>query len=125
MSKTVLIVDDCLTTRKLVGLCLKKMGYLLLQAENGLDALEKLARGPVDLVITDMNMPQMDGVALTSSLKQDQTLQGIPVLMLSSESAEKERESGLAAGADAYLTKPVSQERLEQEVKKLLAVSTS
>jgi two-component system chemotaxis response regulator CheY len=124
MSKTVLIVDDCQTTRKLVGLCLKKMGYLLLQAENGLDALEKLARGPVDLVITDMNMPQMDGVALTSSLKQDQTLQGIPVLMLSSESAEKERESGLAAGAAAYLIKPVSQERLEQEVKKLLAVST-
>jgi two-component system, chemotaxis family, chemotaxis protein CheY len=124
MAKTILIVDDCPTTRKLVGLYLKNMGCSPIQAENGLEALEKLAQGPVDLVITDMNMPQMDGVAFTSSLKQDQALQGIPVLMLSSESAEKERESGLAAGAAAYLTKPVTQARLEQEVTRLLGAAS-
>ncbi|TAJ32025.1 MAG: response regulator, partial [Nitrospirae bacterium] len=104
MSKAVMIVDDCATTRRLVGLYMKQEGYALVQAENGLEALEKLARSPVDLIITDMNMPQMDGVALTRSLKQDQTLGSIPVLMLTSEDADNERKNGLAAGAAAYLT---------------------
>ncbi|MBI3603493.1 MAG: response regulator [Nitrospirae bacterium] len=120
MSKSILIVDDCATTRRLVGLYMKQEGYALVQAENGLEALEKLARSPVDLIITDMNMPQMDGVALTRSLKQDQTLGSIPVLMLTSEDADNERKNGLAAGAAAYLTKPISHDRLVQEVRRLL-----
>lgn len=120
MSKAVMIVDDCATTRRLVGLYMKQEGYALVQAENGLEALEKLARSPVDLIITDMNMPQMDGVALTRSLKQDQTLGSIPVLMLTSEDADTERKNGLAAGAAAYLTKPISHHRLVQEVRRLL-----
>ncbi|WP_447972138.1 response regulator [Nitrospira sp. Kam-Ns4a] len=120
MPRTILIVDDCATTRRLVGLYLKPTGCTLLQAENGLEALEKLAQGPVDLIITDMNMPRMDGIALTRSLKQDRALEAIPVLMLTTEDADKERETGLAAGAAAYLTKPVSQERLVGEVRRLL-----
>lgn len=120
MAGTILIVDDCLTTRKLVDLYLKPTGCAVVQAENGLEALEKLAREAVDLIITDMNMPGMDGVALTRSLKQDPALGGIPVLMLTTEDADKEREAGLAAGAAAYLTKPVTRERLVGEVRRLL-----
>lgn len=121
MSKSILIVDDCKTTRRLVGLYLKGEGYSLIQAENGLEALEKLAQGPVDVIITDLNMPQMDGVALTRSLKQDDAFRAIPVIMLTTEGAEQERRNGLAAGAAAYLTKPVGKERLADEVRRVLA----
>lgn len=121
MGKSVLVVDDCATTRRLVGLYLKQKGYVPIQAENGLHALEKLAHERVDLIITDMNMPQMDGVALTRMVKQDRAYGTIPVLMLTTEDAEQERKNGLAAGAAAYLTKPVSQERLIEEVRRLLA----
>ncbi len=120
MGNTVMVVEDNPTTRHLIGLYLKGQGYALLQAENGLDALEQLAQGAVDLIITDVNMPQMDGVALTRALKQDQALATIPVLILTSEDGAKERRNGLAAGAAAYLTKPVSSERLVQEVTQLL-----
>ncbi len=120
MSQSILVVDDCATTRKLITLYLRGGGYRLLQAENGFDALEQLAQGPVELVITDMNMPQMDGVELTKSLKKDEALKAIPVLMLTTETAEQERRAGLAAGAAAYLTKPVTQDRLMKEVLELL-----
>ena len=121
MAKSILIVDDSRTTRRLVGLYLKSEGYALVQAENGLEALEKLAQGPVDLIITNMNMPHMDGVALTRSLKQDKALRSIPVVMLTTEAGEQERQSGLAAGVSAYLIKPVAQARLAQEVRRVLA----
>ena len=125
MLKTVLVVDDSRTTRRLVGLYLKSEGYALVQAENGLEALEKLAQGPVDLIITNMNMPRMDGVTLTRSLKQDKALRSIPVVMLTTEAGEQERQSGLAAGVSAYLIKPVAQARLAQEVRRVLAESSA
>ncbi len=121
MSKSVLIVDDCATTRRLVGLYLKQKGFSLVQAENGLEALEKLAQASVDLVITDMNMPRMDGVSLTRLLKQDQAYASIPVVMLTSEDSAKEREQGIAAGVAAYLIKPVSQQLLVREVERVLS----
>lgn len=121
MGNEVMVVEDNPTTRHLIGLYLTRHGYALLEAENGLEALEKLAQGPVDLIITDLNMPQMDGVALTRALKQDQALGTIPVLILTSEDGAQERLNGLAAGAAAYLTKPVSPERLIEEVTRLLA----
>jgi len=121
MAKSILIVDDSKMTRRLVGLYLKSEGYSLIQAENGLEALEKLAQGQVDLIITGMNMPHMDGVALTRSLKQDKTLRSIPVVMLTTEAGEQERQSGLASGVSAYLIKPVAQARLAQEVRRVLA----
>ncbi len=121
----ILIVDDCATTRKLVALYLKPEGYGLLQAENGLDALEKLAQGPVDLIITDVNMPRMDGLTFTRSLKAHAALQSVPILMLTTEDGDAERRQGLAAGAAAYLTKPVSQGTLLAQVKDLLATRES
>lgn|SRR5574341_383056 len=120
MAKSILIVDDCKTTRRLVGLYLKGEGYSLVQAENGLEALEKLAQGLVDLVITDMNMPHMDGVALTRSLREDAAFRSIPVIMLTTEAGERERQHSMAAGVATYLTKPVAQARLAQEVRRVL-----
>ena len=120
MNKSVLIVDDCPFTRRLVSLYLAGQGYDLAQAEDGLDALEQLARRPADLVITDLNMPHMDGLTLTRSLKGDPAYKNIPVIMLTTETAEKERDSGLQAGAARYLTKPVSRSHLAAEVKSLL-----
>ncbi|MEW6248562.1 MAG: response regulator [Nitrospirota bacterium] len=120
MVDTILIVDDCMTTRRLIAVYLKGEGYDLIQAVNGLEALEKLALRSVDLVITDINMPQMDGVALTRALKQDSALKRIPVLMLTTEHEERERQRGFDAGAEAYLVKPVTQEQLAQEVRRIL-----
>ncbi len=120
MSQSVLIVDDCLFTRKLLSLYLTGSGYELLQAEDGLDALEQMARRPVDLVITDVNMPHMDGVALTKALKGDPAYRHIPVVMLTTETAEKERADGLQAGAARFLAKPVRPGLLTAEIAALL-----
>ncbi len=120
MSKTILIVDDCATTRRLVSLYLRPCGYDIVQAENGVEALEKLAQQPVDLVVTDMNMPLMDGVALTQELKNTPQYRAIPVLMLTTESTETEQRHGVQAGVDAYLIKPVTQAQLTKEAKRLL-----
>ena len=122
MSKSVLIVDDCPFTRKLVSLYLAGQGYDLSVAEDGLDALEQLARQPADLVITDINMPHMDGVALTKALRGDPAYRDIPVVMLTTETAEKERDNGLQAGATKFLTKPVTRGVLAAEVQSLLQV---
>jgi CheY-like chemotaxis protein len=121
MAETILIVDDCATTRRLLSVYLRQEGYDLVHAVNGLDALEQLARRPVDLVITDLNMPQMDGVELTRTLKADPVLTGIPIVMLTTEGEECERQHGLEAGATAYLIKPVTQEQLAQAVRRTLA----
>ena len=120
MTQSILIVDDCVTTRKLVGLYLRQGGYDSIQAENGLEALEKLAQEQVELVITDVNMPGMDGVELTRSMKKDEGLKDIPVLMLTTEAGDRERGEGVAAGVQGYLTKPVTQTQLIQEVERLL-----
>jgi two-component system chemotaxis response regulator CheY len=120
MAETILIVDDCATTRRLLSVYLRQEGYDLVHAVNGLDALEQLARRPVDLIITDMNMPRMDGVALTRALKEDPLFKCIPIVILTTEGEERERQHGLEAGAAAYLIKPVTQGQLAQEVRRTL-----
>ena len=121
MPKQVLIVDDCAVTRKLVALYLKKAGFGSVQAENGLEALEKLAQELVDLVVTDLNMPRMDGLALTKSLRSEPQYARLPIVMLTTEAEETARAKGLEAGVSAYLTKPVTQERLDEVVQTLTA----
>ncbi len=118
--KNLLVVDDCRTTRKLISYLMKGGEFNITQAENGLDALEKLARNEVDLVMTDMNMPQMDGIELIKSMKEDSAYKGIPIIMLTTESDDEERERGLKTGASSYLTKPVSREVLMEELGKYL-----
>ncbi len=118
--KNILIVDDCRTTRKLITYLMKGGEFNIIQAENGLDALEKLARHDVELVMTDMNMPQMDGIELIKSMKEDNVYKDLPVIMLTTEDDIKERSRGLKAGASSYLTKPVAREVLLEELGKYI-----
>ncbi|MDH4188342.1 MAG: response regulator [Nitrospira sp.] len=122
MPLTILVVDDCATTRRLLSLYLKSDGYQVSVAVNGLNALEHLARSPVDVILTDLNMPLMDGLSLTKAVKQDQQLSAIPILMLTTESADNEREQGYRAGVAGYLVKPVSQQQLMQEVRRVIGL---
>jgi two-component system, chemotaxis family, chemotaxis protein CheY len=121
MQKQVLIVDDCAITRRLVALYLRGAGFSSIQAEDGLEALEKLAQDSVDVVITDLNMPRMDGLALTKSLRSEDRYARLPIVMLTTEGQELERMKGHEAGVSEYLTKPVTQEHLGAVVKKLTA----
>ena len=119
----ILVVDDCRMTRRLLSMYLKAAGYEVMVAENGLEALEKLGQEPYAAVITDLNMPQMDGIELTRSLKHHPIYHDIPVIMLTTQGEERERNSGLEAGVSAFLTKPISQELLITEIARVLPPS--
>lgn len=121
MSKRkVLIVDDSATVRKFVSFTLKMKNFEVIIAEDGLDALEKMPYDGVDLVITDLNMPNMDGYELIRNLKEDDKFSNIPIIILSSESGEDDIEKGKALGAASYLVKPFNAVRLQYEVTKYL-----
>ena len=120
MSKVVMVVDDSTATRKFIMFALRAQGFRVLMAQDGMDALEQLAHTPADLVITDLNMPKLDGFGLVRSLRADHELGRVPIIILSSLTSEEEKSQGLRLGADAYLTKPFDQKRLQYEVAKFL-----
>lgn len=106
-SKLVLVVDDAISLRQTISLTLQKYGYQVVQAQNGVEALEKLQHHPeVDLVISDLEMPRMNGFELLSNIRQSTNLANIPLVVLTSRSAQKHRQLAEALGANAYLTKP-------------------
>lgn len=115
----ILIVDDCPTTRKLMGLSLKSKGFEVVFAENGLDAVEKLAMTTVNMIITDLNMPYMDGLELIKRLRADYGSY-IPILMVTTEADDEERVRALEAGANDYLVKPVNADQMKDSIKKIL-----
>ncbi|HET6514304.1 MAG TPA: response regulator [Thermodesulfovibrionales bacterium] len=116
----IMIVDDCQTTRKLLGIYLKSKGFEMVFAENGLDALEKLATNAVNMIITDLNMPYMDGIELVKSLRADPHWQDVPILMVTTEADPEERERAFAAGTNRYLVKPVTADMVTQNIKEIL-----
>lgn len=116
----IMIVDDCQTTRKLLGHYLKSRGYSVVFAENGLDALEKLGTDNVNLVMTDLNMPYMDGMELVKTLRSDPNLSDIPILMVTTENDEIEREKAYSNGANGYLVKPVTGDVIAQNIKDII-----
>lgn len=120
MGKTILIVDDCETTRKLLSYMVKGAGYNTIVAVNGIDALEKLAQNDISLVITDLNMPQMDGLELVRTMRNESSYSNIPVIMISTESGDKDREMGIRAGVNIYMTKPVTSRWLAYQIAKLI-----
>lgn len=120
MAKRILIVDDCDTTRKLLSYMIRERGYVAVGASNGIDALEKLATNPVDLIVTDLNMPQMDGYELSKSLRQNVSYRDIPIIMVTTEGGESDMKKGLEAGVTRYLVKPVSAQKLLYEIEKAL-----
>ncbi len=122
MSQTILVVDDSPTVVKFVSYSLKSGGYEVMTACDGMDALEKMSSLPdeVMLIITDLNMPNLDGYGLIETVRQNQVHRETPIIILSSEGDEDDRERGMAAGADSYLVKPFNSSLLLSEVAKLL-----
>jgi two-component system chemotaxis response regulator CheY len=116
----ILVVDDDKTTRKLLSLFLKAKGYDVATAENGLDAMEKLGTESINLVITDMNMPYMDGIELTKNLRNDENWKNLPIVMVTTEADDDERKKAMDAGVDDYLVKPANAEQITDSIKRIL-----
>ena len=116
----IMVVDDCKTTRKLLGHYLKSRGYQVVFAENGLDALEKLGTDSVNMIMTDLNMPFMDGLELIKTLRSDSAWSNIPILMVTTENDGMEKERAIELGANGYIVKPVSGEVIAHNIKLIL-----
>ena len=119
MAKTIMVVDDSISIRQVVGLALKQAGYDVIEGVDGKDALAKLTGQKVNLIISDVNMPNMDGIAFVRELKTRPAYKFTPVLMLTTESQEDKKEQGKAAGARAWMVKPFKPEALLAAVQKL------
>jgi two-component system chemotaxis response regulator CheY len=118
-----MIVDDSPTVLKFVSYSLKNSGFKVITAIDGMDALEKLAalNQGIDMIITDLNMPNMDGYELISTLRRNDKFGGMPIIILSSEEDEADKRKGEDVGADSYLTKPFKSSVLLYEVSKFLS----
>ena len=118
---TVMVVDDSITTRALEKNILESNGYKVVTAIDGTDALEVLKNKKVDLVVSDIQMPRMDGFDLTSSLKKHKKFQDLPVVLVTSLESKEDRERGIECGADAYITKGTfDQGNLLDTIKQLI-----
>ena len=118
--KRIMTVDDSATIRQMVTLTLRDAGYEVIAAVDGRDALEQLARQPVDMIITDLNMPNLDGVGLIREVRQQPANRFIPIIMLTTESADSKKQEGKAAGASGWIVKPFKPEQLLGVVKMVL-----
>ena len=116
----ILVVDDCQTTRKLLGHYLKSRGYSVVFAENGLDALEKLGSKDINLILTDLNMPYMDGMELIKTLRSDPNWVNIPILMVTTENDDVEREKAFSSGVNGYVVKPITGDTIAQNIRSIL-----
>lgn len=120
MSKKVLIVDDAMTIRQLVKFTLTGAGYEVIDAVNGVDALGKLDGQKIEIVISDVNMPQMDGIEFVRQLRTKKGYKFTPVLMLTTESAEDKKNAAKSAGASGWIVKPFVPEQLLSVVNKFI-----
>lgn len=119
MSKTIMVVDDSASIRQVVNLTLKKSGYEVMEACDGQDAINKLG-GKINLIICDVNMPNMDGITFVKNLKAIPNYKFTPVIMLTTESQESKKQEGKAAGAKAWVVKPFKPEQMLEAVSKLI-----
>lgn len=119
MAKVILTVDDSASVRQMVRFALSDAGYTVLEAVDGKDALAKLTRA-VNLVITDLNMPNLDGIGLIRSVRANPVCKGIPIVMLTTESQESRKLEGKAAGATGWIVKPFATQQLIAVVKRVL-----
>ncbi len=120
MVKKFLVVDDSASMRQLMSFTIKDAGYEVLVAENGKDALGKLNGEKVDMVITDLNMPEMDGIELIKQLRTMTGYQFAPIVMLTTESQEARKQEGRQAGASGWIVKPFSPLQLLEVVRKFV-----
>ena len=122
MERTILVVDDSATMRQLIGLTLRKVkGCRVLEAPNGAEAAARLGSGSIDLIITDIKMPEMDGLELVRRVRGPLGLPDLPIIIVTAKGEEGARDEGLRAGANAYLTKPLLGVQLVDLVERLTA----
>ncbi|QWA09093.1 chemotaxis response regulator CheY [Sodalis ligni] len=115
-----LVVDDFSTMRRIVRNLLKELGFINVdEAEDGIDALTKLRAGNIDFVISDWNMPNMDGLTLLKSIRQDGALASLPVLMVTAEAKKENIIAAAQAGASGYVVKPFTAATLEEKLNKI------
>ncbi len=121
---TFLIVEDSPTMRQLLAFSLRRLKECrIIEAVDGVDALKKLTTERVDLVITDINMPMMDGLKLISVIRGNARTRTVPIIIVTTEGAEEDRKRGLALGANAYIAKPIQPSELLKTVASLLEPS--
>lgn len=120
MSKTIMTVDDSASVRQMVTFTLKDAGYEVVEAVDGRDALKKIPGLTVHMVITDLNMPLLDGIGLIKELRADAKFKFTPILMLTTESQAERKQEGKTAGATGWIVKPFKPEQLVATVKKVL-----
>jgi two-component system chemotaxis response regulator CheY len=120
MGKTILIVDDSASVRQVVGIALRGAGYDVIEGSDGADALRRIEGRKVHLMISDVNMPVMDGIAFVKAVKQSPAHRFTPIVMLTTESQEAKKREGQAAGAKAWIVKPFRPEQLLGVVQKLV-----
>jgi two-component system chemotaxis response regulator CheY len=119
MAKTIMIVDDSASIRTVVGIALRGEGYTVIEAINGQDALNKLTGQKVNLIISDVNMPIMDGITFVKNVKLLPAHKFTPIIMLTTESDESKKREGQAAGAKAWVVKPFKPEQMLNAVQRL------
>ena len=121
MAKVIMTADDSASVRQMVTFTLKGAGYDVIDAVDGRDALEKLAGAPdVCMIVTDLSMPNLDGIGLIRAVRGGNSHKFIPIVMLTTESLESKKQEGTAAGATGWIVKPFRPEQLVAVVKKVL-----
>jgi two-component system chemotaxis response regulator CheY len=120
MPKTALIVDDSTSLRQMVAFTMKEAGFDVVEGENGQEALDKSDGKNFDLVITDLNMPVMDGITLIRKLRERPNFKFTPILMLTTESQDTKKQEGKAAGATGWIVKPFNPEQMLQVVARVV-----
>lgn len=119
MARLIMIIDDSASLRQVVGIALKGAGYEVIEGCDGKDALDKLDGRKVSLIISDVNMPVMDGISFVKAVKERPEYKFTPVIMLTTEFTDKKKQEGQAAGAKAWVVKPFKPEQLLGAVQKL------
>ncbi|MBP7132711.1 MAG: response regulator [Aquabacterium sp.] len=117
---SILAVDDSASMRQMVSFTLKSAGYNVVEAVDGQDALEKAGGRSFDLVLTDQNMPRMDGISLTKKLRESPQFKTTPILILTTESSDQMKQAGRAAGATGWLVKPFDPNKLIEVIQKVI-----
>lgn len=120
MAKKILAVDDSVSIRKSISFILGQEGYEIVEASDGVEALAKAKTEKFNLVITDINMPNMDGIELTKQLRTTEEYKFVPIIALTTENQQSKMEEGKAAGATGWIVKPFTSEKLIAVVKKII-----
>lgn len=119
MNRRILVVDDSPTMRRLASSTLRSAGYDVVEAEHGQDGVDRLAEGNIHAVVTDLNMPVMDGLTFTEWMRTNPATAAMPVLMVTTEASDEMRQKGRVAGATGWITKPYTPQKLIGSVRRI------